>query len=140
MKLVIEIDEPLYKIGDVLEVMCGAEKNIPIVFAITNYVEDGEYTIENNKIHYQPNRSTYYLSCQINYQDNPLTKWMHKRQFFTWDKEYLENKNARKIKWGKKILPAQTVEYLTAKDEMTEKIERGDATIQDLDNLAENFL
>jgi formyltetrahydrofolate hydrolase len=140
MKLEIEIQEPLYKIGDVLEVMCGAEKNIPIVFAITNYVEDGEYTIQNNKIHYQPNRSTYYLSCQINYQDNPLTKWMHKRQFFTWDKEYLENKNARKIKWGKKILPAQTVEYLTAKDEMTEKIKRGDATIQDLDNFAENFL
>lgn len=139
MKLEIEIDEPLYKIGDVLEVMCGAEKNVPIIFAITNYVEDGEYTIQNNKIHYQPNRATYYLSCQIDYQDNPLTTWMHKRQFFTWDREYLENKNARKIQWDKKILPAQTAEYLTAKDKIVEKIERVEATVDELKSLADNF-
>ena len=139
MKLEIKIDDPMYKIGDVLEVMCGANKDVPIVFAITNYVEDGEYTIQNNKIHYQPNRSTYYLSCQIDYKGDPLTKWMSKRQFFIWEREYLENKNAKKIKWDKKILPAQTVEYLMEKDKIVDSDCDEQEKIEKLIVLANNF-
>lgn len=139
MKLEIEIEDPLYKIGDVLEVMVGANKDISIIFAITNYVEEGEYTIQNGRIHYQPTRSEYYLSCQIDYNGDPLTTWMHKRQFFVWEREYLDRKNAKKIEWNKKILPAQTIEYLRAKDEILDSNDSEQVKIEKLIVLANSF-
>lgn len=138
MKLEIEIEEPKYKIGDVIELMCGAGAKIPIIFAVVNFVEEGHYYIGGGKISYDVEFSNYYLSCQINYNDSPLTKWMPKRYFMVLGRNNVESRS-KKIEWNKKILPAQTAEYLNAKDQLIGKIEKGEATIEDLNGLADNF-